>query len=187
MSFFDSISQALGTDGGNSGLLPSVSNALGTDGSKNGLLNDPVSMAALAIGTGVYFAPELGLTASAPQGLSVAASDTAFNTALANSAVADATTTAAAAGSGWSWGSIGSTAAGVGKAILPGLLGGSGSRQGVTYAQYPNYATSPRYGFTQDNGTTPKNYQTTAGQSGSSWIILAAILAAGVFALKASK
>lgn len=47
------ISAALGTDGGNTGLLPAVSNALGTDGSKNGLLNDPLSLAAAAAAVAV--------------------------------------------------------------------------------------------------------------------------------------
>ena len=77
----DSISQGLGTDGGNSGLLPSVSNALGTDGSKNGLLNDPISLAAAAAAA-AYFSGGLSL-----------AGESADNGAV----VADATTGAAAA------------------------------------------------------------------------------------------
>ena len=80
MSFWDSVSQALGTDGGNSGLLPSVSNALGTDGSKNGLLNDPISLAAAAAAA-AYFSGGLSL-----------AGESAVNGAV----VADATTGAAA-------------------------------------------------------------------------------------------
>ena len=81
MSFWDNVSQALGTDGGNSGLLPSVSNALGTDGSKNGLLNDPISLAAAAAAA-AYFSGGLSL-----------AGESAVNGAV----VADATTGAAAA------------------------------------------------------------------------------------------
>jgi hypothetical protein len=99
MGFFDSISQALGTDGGNSGLLPSVSNALGTDGSKNGLLNDPASLAIGAAAT-AYATGGTSLVADAGSitaaGASTAAPDVASYYAM------DAATTAADTASlGW--------------------------------------------------------------------------------------
>lgn len=98
MGFFDSISQALGTDGGGGGLnlagfTDQVSNALGTDGSKNGLLNDPISLAAAAA-VAAYATGGLSLlggaateatagTALSGTALTGAASDAAFNAALA--------------------------------------------------------------------------------------------------------
>lgn len=87
MSFWDSVSNALGTDGSHSGLnlqgfTDSVSNALGTDGSKNGLLNDPYSMAALALAGGAYLG-YIPLGGSASVGGTVATSEAAASTAAA--------------------------------------------------------------------------------------------------------
>jgi hypothetical protein len=87
MSFFDSISEILGTDGSNNGLLPGISNALGTDGSKNGLLNDPYSMAALALAGGAYlgYIP-VGGTAAAGGEVAVSAAATEAAAAYAGEA-----------------------------------------------------------------------------------------------------
>lgn len=119
--------------------LDSVSNALGTDGSKNGLLNDPVSMAALAVGTGIYFAPELGITGAATAGTGAAATEAALiplevMAPLGNSAVASVTAGSAAAAGSWvpSWMSlenVAGVAGGVAKTVLPAILQNSRNAQ----------------------------------------------------------
>lgn len=150
MGFFDSISQALGTDGGNSGLLPSVSNALGTDGSKNGLLNDPLSMAAAAA-TAAYFTGGFSL---AVDGASAGAVSDGAAIMDASTAAASTTTAAnaATAATSWNipWSSIGSTAADVGKAVLPLYLRG-GAGQPTTAQRTQNAALMPSYGVVHDN------------------------------------
>lgn len=156
MSFFDSISRALGTDGSHSGLnlqgfTDSVSNALGTDGSKNGLLNDPYSQAALALAGGAYFG-YIPVGGSASVGGAVATTEAATGAAAsyaAGGAVADAAATAAGvvnsayAGSALpSWLTLSNvgTAATIGSKLLGGSSGG-GQRVATPGSYSPGYYT----------------------------------------------
>ncbi len=196
MSFWDQVSNALGTDGSNNGLLPSISNALGTDGSKNGLLNDPYSMAALALAGGAYlgYIP-LGGSASvggavatseaaagaasafsggaaiADAGLSVAASDAAFSSALTASTVGES----AAAFSLPSWLTPSNVLSGLSTASK--FLGGSAPR----YAAQPIYA-SPGY-FVNGNRTTPQRMSGQPAAPGGGPDLTLIALAAAAFLL----
>ncbi len=179
----------------------SVSNALGTDGSKNGLLNDPVSMAALAIGTGVYFAaPAAAGAAVADAGATAAAGTISAAPAVAvdyglsfaptwgsvASSVAGGVADAAAA---VPWSAIGKGALEVGKAAVPVLLNGSGSRQPAGYGYSSGYPV--RAGYQPDGsfvtlspngqaaayGQPVNSYNAAPAAGGSMGLILLAVAA----------
>lgn len=175
----------------------SVSNALGTDGSKNGLLNDPVSMAALAIGTGVYFAgPAIGAGAAvADAGATaagtisaapaVAAVDYGLSFAPTWGSVASGVADAAAS---VPWAAIGNGALQVGKAALP-LVLNKGGQQPAGYAGYGGYPV--RAGYQPDGsfvtlspngqaaayGQPAKSYNSDSAAGGSMGLILLAVAA----------
>ena len=184
-------------------LTDQVSKALGTDGSNGGLLHEPLLLAAGA-GTAAYLSGGLSLGATgavtAGEGLSLAAGDSAFNAALASSAVADASTVAAATGSGFSWGigsaplsldigsaasAIGTAAIGVGKAVLPSLILANASQNTAQRTQYA--AQMPNYGAVHDSQLSVQPNSTTypsssAAQVQSNLIVLVGIVAVGFFA-----
>lgn len=179
----------------------SVSNALGTDGSKNGLLNDPVSMAAVAIGTGLYFAPSIGAGAAvADAGATAAAGTISAAPAVAvdyglnfaptwgsvASSVAGGVSDAVAA---VPWSAIGKGALEVGKAAVPVLLNGSGSRQPAGYGYSSGYPV--RAGYQPDGsfvtlspngqaaayGQPVNSYNAAPAAGGSMGLILLAVAA----------
>ena len=159
----------------------SVSNALGTDGSKNGLLNDPVSMAALAVGTGLYFAPSFGAGAAVADAAATAGATTisaapavavdyglSFAPTFGSvaSSIAGGVADAAAA---VPWGAIGKGALEVGKAAVPVLLGGSGS--GGRQLQ-PSYGYPVRAGYQPDGSflaVSPNGQASAYGQPSNSY------------------
>lgn len=168
----------------------SVSNALGTDGSKNGLLNDPVSMAALAIGTGVYFAgPAIGAGAAvADAGATaagtisaapaVAAVDYGLSFAPTWGSVASGVADAAAS---VPWAAIGNGALQVGKAALP-LVLNKGGQQPAGYPVRAGYQPDGSFVAISPNGQAaaygqPVNSYNAAPAAGSSMLILLALAA----------
>jgi hypothetical protein len=192
----DSISNALGTDGSNNGLLPSVSNALGTDGSKNGLLNDPAAMAAAAAVVMYFTGTDFGLSAAtgggavastdaaaaaassfsagaavADAGFSVAASDAAFSSALAASETAGASSLFSLP----SWLTASNVLGGLSTASK---FLGSGSRQ----VAQPMYGSSPNY-YTVNNQTNPTRGMGQAAAAGPD-LTLIAIAAAALLLMK---
>lgn len=180
MSFFDQVSNALGTDGSHSGLnlqgfTDSVSNALGTDGSKNGLLNDPYSMAALALAGGAYLgyiplggSGSVGGAVAATEGATTAAATYSAGAAVADSAVVAKAATSASALPSWLTFSNVATGASIASKVLGG--GSTPKAQGT-----PVY--SPGY-YTVNNVQTPNRQQSgtqtvQAGDSGLSLVLLA--------------
>ncbi len=179
MSFFDQVSKALGTDGSHSGLnlqgfTDSVSNALGTDGSKNGLLNDPYSMAALALAGGAYLgyiplggSGSVGGAVAATEGATTAAATYSAGAAVADSAVA--ATAASSASALPSWLTFSNVATGA--SIASKVLGGSAPKAQGTPVYSPGY-------YTVNNVQTPNRQQpgtqtVQAGDSGLSLVLLA--------------
>ena len=137
----------------------SISNALGTDGSKNGLLNDPISLGVVAIGTGAWAAGAfdgIGAAAVADAGATSAATTISAAPAVAvdyglnfsptfgsvASSVAGGVSDAVAA---VPWSAIGKGALEVGKAAVPVLLNGSGSRQPAGYGYSSGYPVRAGY------------------------------------------
>lgn len=173
----------------------SVSNALGTDGSKNGLLNDPVSMAALAVGTGLYFAaPAAAGAAVADAGATAAATTISAAPAVAvDYGLSFAPTLGSMAGyvaDSVPWAAIGKGALEVGKAAVPVLLSGSGGRQvqpaygsSVGYPLRSGYQPDGSFVAISPNGTAaaygqPVNsYNAASGSGDGMGLILLAVAA----------
>lgn len=205
MSFWDSVSNALGTDGSHSGLnlqgfTDSVSNALGTDGSKNGLLNDPYSMAALALAGGAYLG-YIPLGGSASAGGTVATSEAAASTAAAyateagivDSALVPLTAMPSLGSSGVASVTAGETAAAFSlpswltpSNVLTGLstaskfLGGSAPTQ--RNAAQPMYG-NPGYFVNSQRTTTPQRLGAQAAAPGGGPDLTLIALAAAAFLL----
>ena len=176
----------------------SVSNALGTDGSKNGLLNDPLSMAAVAVATGMYYGPELGLSAgvadagTAAAGTVSAAPAVAVDYGLNFSPTIGSVFSSAAGGvsdafAAVPWATVGKGALEVGKAALP-LVLNKGGQQPAGYGSYGGYPV--RAGYQPDgsfvaispNGQAaaygqPVNSYNAAPAAGGSMLILLAVAA----------
>lgn len=154
----------------------SVSNALGTDGSKNGLLNDPISMAALAVGTGMYYAPA-GTFGAVADTVTTAAGTAASAAGSAASFIADAVP----------WSAIGSGAVDIAKAAVPVFLNSRGQPvQGAYSAGYPvrgGYQPDGSFISVSPNGKAaaygqPVNSYNTAPAAGGSMTLILLALAA---------
>ena len=122
MSFFDSISSALGTDGSGGGALGGISDLLGTSGKAGvGLFNDPTSMMAVAALAGGW---GMGMFDGAMTG------EAAAGAAGAGGSAGAATEAAWGGGATAGGGAAGAGAAG-------GAYGGYGSMGASEMAAYP--------------------------------------------------
>ena len=198
MSFWDSVSQALGTDGSNNGLLPGLSNVLGTDGSKNGLLNDPVSMAALAIGGAAYlgYIPtgasaaaggNVASTAAAAEAAAAYAGETALTDLvivqpLGSSAVASVTASQAA--SAWSLPSWLTTSNVLGGLSTASKLMGSGKASQGAQPMYGMYYAQPNNNSNNKLSQRALSAPQAEAQAGAPWLLVAVVAAIALSKMK---
>ena len=155
MGLFDSISQALGTDGGGGGLLGGVSDILGTSGKKGvGLLQDPFSEAA-GLAALAYFSGGTSLGAEAGAGATGAGAGTTAGAA----GTAGAATDAAWAGGGAA--TAGGGVAGAGADFGAGTYGAGAGATGAAGA-----GDAAAFSALGSGGTTPALMESMMGSTG---------------------